>query len=105
MLANFINIGGGDIADFSLSNKTVRNAGTITVREEAQRIKEDFKKVVENLGGKESIIIYFDGKALPQFHNRIKSIKKGYLLWLHLVSFPMNRSLGSPSPQSNSGKD
>ena len=52
MLANFINIGGGDNTDFSLSNKTVRNAGTVTVREEAQRIKEDFKKVVENLGGK-----------------------------------------------------
>ena len=105
MLANFINIGGGDIADFSLSNKTVRNAGTVTVREEAQRIKEDFKKVVENLGGKESIIIYFDGKALPQFHNRIKSIKKRISIVAASPDLPHEQVLGVPFTPSNSGKD
>ena len=31
MLANVINIGGGNVDDFSLSNKTVRRAGTSAV--------------------------------------------------------------------------
>ena len=77
MLANVINIGKGDIVDFSLSNKTVRMAGTVTVRKDAAKIMEDFNKLlVEDLGGKECMIIYFDGKALPHFHDKVKSIKK-----------------------------
>ena len=77
MLANVINIGGGNVAEFSLSNKTVRKAGADSVKEVAKNIKEDFKKVlVDDLLERESLIIYFDGKSLVQFHNQIKSVKK-----------------------------
>ena len=99
MLANVINVGGGDIAEFSLSNKTVRKAGTATVKETAEKIKKDFKKVVEeDLEGKESILIYFDGKALAQFHDNIKLLRKEFLSLLPPLSFPLSRSWGSPSP-------
>ena len=38
MLANIINVGGGNIDDFSISNKTVRRAGTAKVKEVAEDI-------------------------------------------------------------------
>ena len=43
LLANVINCGGGDVSDFSLSNKTVRRSGTVAVKEAAMKIKTDFK--------------------------------------------------------------
>ena len=106
MLANVINIGGGDIAEFSLSKTTVRNAGIATVREDAEKVKEDFKKVlVEDLGGKECIIIYFDGKALAQFHDKIKSVKKRISVVAASPDLPSEQVLGVPFTPSNSGKD
>ena len=77
MLANIINVGGGNVDDFSLSNYTVRMAGTVTVKEAAEKIKMDFKTVLEEDHNKsDCVIIYFDGKSLPQFHDQIKSVKK-----------------------------
>ena len=106
MLANVINVGGGDIAEFSLSNKTVRKAGTATVKETAEKIKKDFKKVVEeDLEGKESILIYFDGKALAQFHDNIKSVKKRISVIAASPFLPSEQVLGVPFTPSNSGKD
>ena len=46
MLANIINVGGGDIKEFSLSRTTVRIAGKFFVRESAADIKDDFKNLV-----------------------------------------------------------
>ena len=106
MLANVINVGGGDIAEFSLSNKTVRKAGTATVKETAEKLKKDFKKVVEeDLEGKESILIYFDGKALAQFHDNIKSVKKRISVIAASPFLPSEQVLGVPFTPSNSGKD
>ena len=45
MLANIINVDGGDVEKFSLSNTTVRNAGTTAVKEGAKDMKEKFKKM------------------------------------------------------------
>ena len=42
MLANIINVGGGNIEDFPLSNSAVRNAGAKEVSEFAASIKSDF---------------------------------------------------------------
>ena len=96
MLVNVINIGGGSVDDFSLSNKTVRRAGTATVKEAAENIKEEFKKLLEeDLDKKESIILYYDGKTLPQFHDQIKCVKKRI----------SEQVLAVPFTPSNSGKD
>ena len=51
MLANIVNIGGGDVDDVSLSNYTVRTAGKSAVEEAAQKVKQDFKTMIsEDLG-------------------------------------------------------
>ena len=106
MLANVINIGGGNVADFSLSNKTVRRAGTDSVKEAAAKIKENFKKVlVEDLEEKESVIIYFDGKALPQFHDQIKCVKKRISVIADSPHLATEQVLGVPITLSKSGKD
>ena len=65
MLANVINIGGGSVEDFSLSNKTVRKAGADTVKEVAEKIKKYFKTLLnEDVVVKECVIIYYDCKTL-----------------------------------------
>ena len=52
MLANIINVGGGDVSEFSISNKTVRTAGAEAISDCADKIKSNFKKYVkEELGG------------------------------------------------------
>ena len=106
MLANVINIGGGNEAEFSLSNKTVRKAGADSVKEVAKNIKEDFKKVlVDDLLERESLIIYFDGKSLAQFYDQFKSVKK----WISVIAgspdLPTDQVLAVPITPTNSGKD
>lgn len=106
MLANIINVGGGNVDDFSLSNKTVRRAGTVTVKEAAEKIKNDFTKIlIEDLGGKEVLIVYFDGKAIHQFHDKIKSVKKRISVIAGSPLLPSDQVLGVPFTPSNSGKD
>ena len=106
MLANVINVGGGNVADFSLSNKTVRRAGAKSVKEAAVKIKSDFKKVVvEKLGEKECLIVYFDGKALPQFHDQIKCVKKRLSVIADSPYLSTEQVLGVPITPSNSGRD
>ena len=96
-LANVINVGGGDIKEFSLSNKTVRTAGTDSVKEAAEQIKKDFKKIVEeDLGGKKVHIIHIDGKSLAQFHDQSKSIKKRLSVILSSPDLSSNQVLGIP---------
>ena len=77
LLANIINVGGGDVEKFSLSNKTVRNAGTSAVKESAEDIKEKFKRMCKDEHeGEKFLIAHFDGKSLAQFHDKVKSVKK-----------------------------
>ena len=91
-LANVINVGGGDVKEFSLSNKTVRTAGTDSVKEAAEQIKKDFKKIVkEDLGGKKVHIIHIDGKSLDQFHDQSKSIKQRLSVILSSLICPLTR--------------
>ena len=106
LLANIINVGGGDVNDFSLSNKTVRLAGAASVKESADQIKRDFKKLVEeDLGGKKAHIVHVDGKSLAQFHDQTKSVKKRLAVIVSSPYLPSDQVLGVPITPSNSGKD
>ena len=105
-LANIINVGGGDIEEFSLSNKTVRKSGADAVRESAQDIKKHFKKMCsEEHQGEKFIIVHFDGKALGQFHDGVKSVKKRISVIATSPYFSSDQVLGVPITASNSGKD
>ena len=105
ILANVINVGGGDIEEFSLSNKTVRNAGTSAVRDAGDKIKEDFKKFcVENHPGEKFLIVHFDGKALAQYHDKVKSVKKRISVIASSPYLSSDQVLGVPITASNSGK-
>ena len=105
-LANIINVGGGDINDFSLSNTTVRTAGLSAVKETAVDIKENFrKKLIEDHEGKHILIVHFDGKSLSQFHDQIKSVKKRVAIIACSPDLTSEQVLGVPITPSNSGKD
>ena len=106
LLANIINVGGGNIEEFSLSNKTVRKAGTVAVKESADEIKRDFKKMCrEEHQGEKFIIINFDGKSLAQFHDQVKSVKKRISVIATSPYFSSDQVLAVPITASNSGKD
>ena len=106
LLGNIINVGGGNIAEFSLSNKTVSKAGTIAVEESADEIKRYFKKMCrEEHQGEKFIIINFDGKSLAQFHDKVKSVKKRISVIATSPYFSSDQVLAVPITASNSGKD
>ena len=105
MLANLINVGGGDIRDFSISAKTVRTSGAKAVKEAAVEAKKDFKRVLkEDLAGRKSIIVHFDGKSQAQFRDKIKSVKKRLSIIASSPDLPSEQLLGVPITPSNSGK-
>ena len=106
MLANVINAGGGSVDDFSLSRTTVRVAGASAVKEAAENVKIDFKKLLqEDIAVKESVIIYYDGKTLQQFHDQIKCSKKRISVIADSPHLPSEQVLAVPFTPSNSGKD
>ena len=70
MLANLIDGGGGDIRDFSISDKTVRTSGARAVKEAAVDANKYFKRILkEDLAGNKTIIVNFDDKSQAQFHD------------------------------------
>ena len=84
----------------------VRTAGTVSVKEAAEQIKTDFKKIVEeDLGGKKVHIIHIDGKSLAQFHDQIKSVKKRLSIIVSSPELSSDQVLGVPITPSNSGRD
>ena len=89
-----------------MSNKTVRLAGAASVKESADQIKRDFKKLVEeDLGGKKAHIVHVDGKSLAQFHDQTKSVKKRLAIIVSSPYLPSDQVLGVTITPSNSGKD
>ena len=70
------------------------------------KIKTEFKRyLVEDLGEKQSVIIYFDGKTLQQFHDQIKCSKKRISVIADSPHLPSEQVLAVPFTPSNSGKD
>ena len=101
-MANVINVGGGDLNDFSLSSKTVRIAGAAAVKETAEKVKFDFKKLVEeSLGGKKVLIVHADGKSLAQFHDQIKSVEKRLSVIVSSPDLAHDQVLSVPITLSN----
>ena len=98
-------MGGGDVNDFSLSNKTVRTAGTAVVNDAAVLIKEEFKRKFENFEGKKFLIIHFGEKYLAQFHDQVKSVKKRLSIIASSPDLATDKVLGVPITPSNSGID
>ena len=93
-LVNIMNIG-GDVSDFSLSNKTVRTAGVSAVNEAAEEIKTNFRnKLVENMSDRKTVIVHFDGKSLAQFHDHVRSVSKEYLSLPHHLNSKMVKGWG-----------
>ena len=94
LLANIINVGGGDVSEFSLSNKTVRLAGAASVKESAAQIKIDFKKMVVK---KFTLFMLMENPWLSSM-TRPSQLKRDCLSLYPLLTCPLTRSWVSPSP-------
>ena len=105
LLANIINVGGGDVENFSLSRETVRRAGATAVKDTANNVKNNFVKLVEeSFGGRKVLIVHFDGKSQAQFHDQVKAVKKRLSVIVSSPDLDTDQVLGVPITSSNSGK-
>ena len=72
ILTNVLVAGGASADSVCCSRSYVRKAGIEAVTDTAAKIKKDFK---ESLSGTE-LMIYIDGKSVPEFSEGMKTSKK-----------------------------
>ena len=67
LIANVVNVAGGDISELSVSTSTMRRAGRKAVKEKASSIRDRFAE----LNDKKTKIIHFDGKNVEELTNNV----------------------------------
>ena len=91
--------GGASVDSVPCSRSHVRRAGIAAVSETAQNIKEDFKDSLQGT----NLVIYIDGKAVPEFSDVVKIVKKRVSVLAKSHMMEKEQLLAVPVTQSNSG--
>ena len=101
LIANVVNVAGGDVSELSISTSPMRRAGRKAVKEKASSIRERFAE----LNDKKTKVVHFDGKNVEELTNNV--VKKNERMAV-LVSSPDLESpqlLGVPAIPTGSGAD
>ena len=73
ILAAFINVSGGDINEFPLSDSTLRRDRKIAAKRKRKEIKDEFKESVSD----KHLIVHFDGKLMNELTSSLDTkVKK-----------------------------
>ena len=99
ILTNVLVAGGVNVDSVPCSRSSVRRAGIEAVLETAEDIKKKFK---ENIDGT-NLMIYIDGKSIPEFSDGIKMSKKRVAVIARSHKMEKEQVLAVPETRSNSG--
>ena len=88
ILAAFINVSGGDINEFPLSDSTLRRDRKIAAKRKRKEIKDEFKESVRE--SDKHLIVHFDGKLMNELtislDTKVKKKKKNRIVVLVTMS-------------------
>ena len=101
IIANVVNVAGGDVNKLSISTSTMRRAGRKVAKEKADSIRERFAE----LNDKKTKVIHFDGKIVEELTNGVvtKRDRMAILVSSNDLEFP--QLLGGPWLESGTGAD
>ena len=101
IIANVVNVGGGDINELPISKCTMWRAGRKSVKDKASIIRQSFAE----LNDKKTKVIHFDGKIVEELTNNVvkKNERMAVLVSSPDMEFP--QLLGVPAIPTGSGAD
>ena len=99
ILTNVLVAGGASLDAVPCSRSSVRRAGIEAVKETTENIKKNFK---ENIDGTK-LMIYIDGKSIPEFSDGMKIAKKRVAVIAKSHKMEKEQLLAIPETKSNSG--
>ena len=99
ILTNVLVAGGASLDAVPCSRSSVRRAGIEAVKETTENIKKNFK---ENIDGTK-LMIYIDGKSIPEFSDGMKTSKKRVAVIAKSHKMENEQVLAVPETKSNSG--